>query len=142
MDAIVEFTVSGSDLMRISVLGVAFGCILLLISGVLFLDSLSRKAKKSMRVYSITGLISLGSMIGPQIYIHYAKQTPYALITEGVYDHVEYTGGGFGSPATTVIYFSDGRTYVLLGKHNLNSPKGSRLKVTENEFYARVEEVR
>lgn len=135
---IVEYTAWGSETMGMAMLGFAFGSIFLMIYIVLVW--VFRELKGAISITLL--LFGLTLILGPQISINQAKKTPYAIVSQGQYDHVGYTGGGFGSMASTIIYFSDGKTYVLLGRHNMDFSKGTVLKISENKLYVKVEEAK
>lgn len=80
--------------------------------------------------------LMLGMLIYPAL-------GPWEEAAKGVYDRVEYTDTrvkkvpvGWRTVHKTIIYFTDGRTYMVPGEYDLEFEKGTAIKIlTKNHHY-------
>lgn len=62
----------------------------------------------------------------------YPIKTTRTVVSEGIFDHVEYlqgSGGWDSYDPRTIVYWNDGRTYVFYGNRSCKMEKGHRYKI-------------
>lgn len=52
-------------------------------------------------------------------------------LNEGVFEEATYIQGSFSQPPKTIIKFSDGRTVILEGHHNVDVYKGDNVQILQ-----------
>ena len=103
-----------------------------------------------MKIFRKKGLTLIDVMIAVAIIAIFVtilievSNRDYKIIAEGTLDRIEYVAGGFLNSKSTIIYFTDNGTCVILGEHrSVPYPKNTRIRVLQKYKNAyKIEEVK